>query len=158
MNVDLKDWLNSINHSKKNLIDEDPDVEKKYPAYIINRCMSGHLDAIMYANEMNLYHNLNSKLQYDFLLNILRSKKRFSPWVKKEELKNLAVEGWGEFEGNSPHRPWIDKVKIKHPESGLIGTRIPDVGNPWLDAGIVPFSTFPSHLFFHHPQSKHTSG
>ena len=89
MNVDLKDWLNSINHSKKNLIDEDPDVEKKYPAYIINRCMSGHLDAIMYANEMNLYHNLNSKLQYDILLNILRSKKRFSPWVKKEELKNL---------------------------------------------------------------------
>ena len=89
MNVDLKDWLNSINYSKKNLIDEDPDVEKKYPAYIINRCMSGHLDAIMYANEMNLYHNLNSKLQYDFLLNILRSKKRFSPWVKKEELKNL---------------------------------------------------------------------
>ena len=87
--MELKDWLNSINYSKKNLIDEDPDIEKKYPAYIINRCMSGHLDAIMYANEMNLYHNLSSKLQYDFLLNILRSKKRFSPWVKKEELKNL---------------------------------------------------------------------
>ncbi len=87
--MELKDWLNSINYSKKNLIDEDPDVEKKYPAYIINRCMSGHLDAIMYANEMNLYHNLSPKLQYDFLLNILRSKKRFSPWVKKEELKNL---------------------------------------------------------------------
>ena len=89
MTVDLKDWLNSINYSKKNLIDEDPDVEKKYPAYIINRCMSGHLDAIMYANEMNIYHNLDNKLQHDFLLNILRSKKRFSPWVKKEELKNL---------------------------------------------------------------------
>jgi isoleucyl-tRNA synthetase len=59
----------------------------------------------------------------------------------KEELKELAVEGWDEFEGNSPHRPWIDKVKIKHPESGLIGQRIVDVGNPWLDAGIVPFST-----------------
>ncbi len=59
----------------------------------------------------------------------------------KEELKELAVEGWGEFEGNSPHRPWIDKVKIRHPETGLIGTRIKDVGNPWLDAGIVPFST-----------------
>ena len=87
--MELKDWLTSINYSKKNLIDEDPDVEKKYPAYIINRCMSGHLDAIMYANEMNLYHNLSSKLQYDFLLNILRSKKRFSPWMKKEELKNL---------------------------------------------------------------------
>jgi len=59
----------------------------------------------------------------------------------KDELKELAVEGWEEFEGKSPHRPWVDKVKIKHPESGLIGTRIPDVGNPWLDAGIVPYST-----------------
>ncbi len=59
----------------------------------------------------------------------------------KEELKDLAVEGWDEFEGNSPHRPWIDKVKIKHPVSGLIGKRVKDVGNPWLDAGIVPFST-----------------
>ncbi len=59
----------------------------------------------------------------------------------KEELKTLSVEGWEEFEGNSPHRPWIDKVKIRHPETGLIGTRILDVGNPWLDAGIVPFST-----------------
>jgi len=57
------------------------------------------------------------------------------------ELEELAVEGWDEFKGHSPHRPWIDKVKIKHPETGLIGTRIPDVGNPWLDAGIVPYST-----------------
>ena len=59
----------------------------------------------------------------------------------KQELKDLAVEGWDEFEGNTPHRPWIDKVKIKHPVSGLIGKRVEDVGNPWLDAGIVPFST-----------------
>ena len=63
----------------------------------------------------------------------------------KEELKSLAVEGWDEFEGYSPHRPWIDKVKIKHPDSGLIGSRIEDVGNPWLDAGIVPFSTLGYH-------------
>jgi len=59
----------------------------------------------------------------------------------REELKDLAVEGWDEFDGHSPHRPWIDKVKIKHPKSGLIGERILDVGNPWLDAGIVPYST-----------------
>ena len=59
----------------------------------------------------------------------------------KEELKSLAVEGYENFEGKSPHRPWIDKVKIKHPETGLIGKRILDVGNPWLDAGIVPYST-----------------
>ena len=59
----------------------------------------------------------------------------------KNELKELAVEGWNEFENKSPHKPWIDKVKIKHPKTGLIGKRIPDVGNPWLDAGIVPYST-----------------
>ena len=59
----------------------------------------------------------------------------------KEELEELAVEGWEQFEGKSPHKPWIDKVKIKHPESGLVGYRVPDVGNPWLDAGIVPYST-----------------
>ena len=59
----------------------------------------------------------------------------------KEELKKLAIEGWDDFEGNSPHRPWIDKIKIKHPDTGLVGSRVEDVGNPWLDAGIVPFST-----------------
>ena len=59
----------------------------------------------------------------------------------EEELKSLAVSGYNDFEGNSPHRPWIDNIKIKHPDTGLIGKRILDVGNPWLDAGIVPFST-----------------
>jgi len=59
----------------------------------------------------------------------------------KEELKKIAIEGWDDFDGKTPHRPWIDKVKIKHPDTGLIGTRVEDVGNPWLDAGIVPFST-----------------
>ena len=59
----------------------------------------------------------------------------------KEELKERAVEGWEEFEGNSPHRPWVDKVKIKCSKCGKLVSRIFDVGNPWLDAGIVPFST-----------------
>jgi len=59
----------------------------------------------------------------------------------KDELKQLSVEGWNEYDGQSPHRPWIDKVKIRHPETGLVGIRVLDVGNPWLDAGIVPFST-----------------
>lgn len=57
------------------------------------------------------------------------------------ELKERAVEGWNEFAGHTPHRPWIDKVKIRNPKTGKLMTRIPDVGNPWLDAGIVPFST-----------------
>jgi isoleucyl-tRNA synthetase len=59
----------------------------------------------------------------------------------KEELQERAVEGWEQFEGNSPHKPFIDKVKIKCPKCGGTSTRIPDVGNPWLDAGIVPYST-----------------
>ncbi len=57
------------------------------------------------------------------------------------ELKERAVEGWDEFEGHTPHRPWIDKVKIKSQKTGAILERIEDVGNPWLDAGIVSFST-----------------
>ena len=87
--MELKDWLNTINSSKKNLIDEDPLLESKYPAFIVNKCMAGHLDAIMFANEMNMNANIDKKLQYDFYLNTLRSKKRFSPWIRKEELKNI---------------------------------------------------------------------
>ena len=87
--MELKDWLNSINQTKKNLIDDDPSLEKEYPPYIINRCFSGHLDAIMFANEMNQYHFLDRKMQYDFLLNTLRSKKRFSPWLRKDTIKDL---------------------------------------------------------------------
>jgi isoleucyl-tRNA synthetase len=59
----------------------------------------------------------------------------------KEELKKRAVEGWQEFEGNTPHRPYVDKVKIRNPKTGNLMSRVPDVGNPWLDAGIVAFST-----------------
>ena len=58
-----------------------------------------------------------------------------------QELKERAVEGWPQFAGHSPHRPWIDLVKIKNPKTGNLMSRVPDVGNPWLDAGIVPFST-----------------
>ncbi len=57
------------------------------------------------------------------------------------ELKERAVEGWDEFEGHTPHRPWIDAVKIKSQKTGAVLTRVEDVGNPWLDAGITPFST-----------------
>ncbi len=59
----------------------------------------------------------------------------------REELRGRAVEGWDRFEGHSPHRPWIDLVKIRNPKTGNLMSRISDVGNPWLDAGIVPFST-----------------
>ena len=87
--TELKDWLNSINQTKKNLIDEDPSIEKNYPPYIINRCLSGHLDAVMFANEMNMYSFLSKKMQYDFFINILRTKRRFSPWIRKDLVDNL---------------------------------------------------------------------
>jgi len=59
----------------------------------------------------------------------------------KEELKSRAVEGWKDFEGHTPHRPWIDVIKIECSKCGAVISRIPDVGNPWLDAGIVAYST-----------------
>jgi isoleucyl-tRNA synthetase len=59
----------------------------------------------------------------------------------REELKSRSVEGWEDFEDHTPHRPWVDKVKIKCPKCRTIISRIPDVGNPWLDAGIVAYST-----------------
>ena len=66
MTVELKEWLNSINQTKENLIDEDPSLEKEYPPYIVNRCFSGHLDAIMFANEMNRFNFLPKRCNMIF--------------------------------------------------------------------------------------------
>lgn len=90
MKYELKDYLNSINHQKNNLLDET-DAIKGYPPYIINRCLSGTIDTIMYANEMNIHHFLDKDIQYIFLLNSLRPKKRFSPWLKADKLKDLEI-------------------------------------------------------------------
>jgi isoleucyl-tRNA synthetase len=59
----------------------------------------------------------------------------------RDELRERAVAGWEAFEGHTPHRPWVDEVRIACPRCGAPVERIKDVGNPWLDAGIVPFST-----------------
>ena len=91
MKIELIDWLNSINHTKKNIIDEDPESLKQYAPYIINRCMSGHIDTILLANEMNINSHLDPKLQYDFFINIVRPKKRFAPWLKKDKLNSLEL-------------------------------------------------------------------
>jgi len=89
--TELKDWLNSINFSKDDLTEDDPDNIKDYPAYIINRCLSGHLDTVLYANEMNLHPNLDKDMQYQFFLNSLRKRKRFSPWLRKDKVDNLNI-------------------------------------------------------------------
>ena len=89
--AELKDWLNSINFTKDNLVEEDPNVIKDYPPYIINRCLSGHLDSIMFANEMNKYPNLDKDLQYSFYLNTLRKNKSLSPWRRKDKVTDLEI-------------------------------------------------------------------
>jgi hypothetical protein len=89
MSIELKDWLNSLNFTKENLLEEDSTLIKEYPPYIINRCFSGHLDCVLIANEMNKYHFLDKDMQYNFYLNILRKRKRFSPWIKKEKVSDL---------------------------------------------------------------------
>lgn len=89
--MELKDWLKTINQTKENLIDADPSLEKEYAPYIINRCLSGHIDCILFANAMNQSHFLPKKMQYDFLLNSLRRKSRFSPWLKKETENDIDV-------------------------------------------------------------------
>ena len=64
--TELKDWLNSINFTKHDLRDDDPDVMKDYSPYIINRCLSGHLDCIMFANEMNKYSFLDKDMPVSY--------------------------------------------------------------------------------------------
>ena len=91
MKPELKDWLNSINLTKQDITVDDPQIIKKYAPFIINKCMSAHLDCIMFANEMNLQSHLAKDLQYQFYLNSIRKKKRFSPWLRKDKIKNLDI-------------------------------------------------------------------
>ena len=90
MSYELKHYLKSINETKENLLDsDDPMWTKKYSPYIINKCLAPFNDTIMLVNEMNMRHHLDSKLQYDFLLNSLRTRKRYTPWLKASKQKNL---------------------------------------------------------------------
>ena len=87
---ELKDYLNSINYTKESLLDtEDDQWVKKYPSYIINKCIAPFPDSLMLVNEINQLHHLDKKLQYDFLINSLRTRKRYTPWMKAKKLKNL---------------------------------------------------------------------
>ena len=92
MSYELKDYLNSINFTKKDLMkSEDKEWIKKYPAFIINKILSGFQDTIMLVNEVNRNHFLDKDMQYSFLLNSIRSKKRFSPFLRANKLKNIEV-------------------------------------------------------------------
>ena len=83
------DYLNSINMTKKDIM--DPLEESKYPAFMVNRGLSYFQDTVLLANEMNRCHHLDGRLQYDFLRGAIRQRKRFSKWVKKDAVANVAV-------------------------------------------------------------------
>jgi hypothetical protein len=87
---ELKEYLKAINTSKEKLMDsEDEQWEKKYPAYIINKCLAPFQDTIFLVNEMNMNHQTDKKLQFDFLLNTLRTRQRYTPWLKAKKEKHL---------------------------------------------------------------------
>lgn len=99
------EYLNSINTTKKNMMrgtENDELAEKDYAPYMVNRGLSYFQDTIAAANEMNMHHNLDKKLQYEFLLNIVRPRKRFSKWFKKEE--DSDIEAVKEYYGYSNAR------------------------------------------------------
>jgi len=78
------DFVKQINYGKRNLIDENPELEKEYKQFIINRALSFNHDTARHANEMNFLNHLDPKLQFDFFLNIIRPKKRYGKWLKRE--------------------------------------------------------------------------
>ena len=84
------DYLNSINTSKKNVITDDI-TEKAYNSFMVNRSLSYFNDTAILANEMNRYHHLDNKLQFDFLINMVRKRKRFSKWIKPQIESDVEV-------------------------------------------------------------------
>jgi len=84
------EYLNSINHTKEDIMDDDIK-EAAYNAFLINRSLSYFQDTVLLANEMNRYHHLDNKLQYHFLINITRKRKRFSKWIKPDVVSDIEV-------------------------------------------------------------------
>lgn len=84
------DYLNAINDSKVNIMVDDL-AEKEYNSFMVNRGLSYFQDTAIYANEMNRHHHLDSRLQFDFFINIIRKRKRFSKWFKSSESDSLNV-------------------------------------------------------------------
>ena len=91
---ELKDYLNAINFSKEKLLDtDDTEWTKKYPPFVINKCLSMFYDCIAQANEMNGYHFLDKDVQFNFFINSIRKKKRFGgKWLKQSVLKDIQYD------------------------------------------------------------------
>ena len=107
--MELKDYLYSINQSKKNILKDDPEAERKYPPFIVNKCLSSFPDSILFANEMNKNSHLDKRLQYDFFINSLKPRKRFTPWLRKETLEEIELVK--QYYGYS-HNKALEAVRI----------------------------------------------
>lgn len=83
------DFVNSVNFTKKYIINDEN--ESTYAPYLTNRSLSYFKDSVLLANEMNIKHQLDNKLQYDFLINTLRKRKRFSKWLKSETNESIVA-------------------------------------------------------------------
>ena len=90
MAYELKDYLKAINKTKEKLMDtNDAMWEKRYAPFIVNKCLAPFPDTIHLVNEMSMHNHLDSKLQFDFLLNSLRSRDRYTPLLKAKKIKNI---------------------------------------------------------------------
>ena len=95
------DFVNAINKTKEDLL-KDPATEKLYQPYVVNKALSYFADTVLYANEMNMYRNLDNKLQFHFFLNSIRPAKRFAKWVKNQEDNDIAAVA--EYYGYNPEK------------------------------------------------------
>ena len=84
------EYLNAINDTKKDIMVDDI-AEKSYSSFMVNRGLSYFNDTVLFANEMNRNHHLDNRLQFDFLINIIRKRKRFSKWMKPETVSDVEV-------------------------------------------------------------------
>ena len=123
----LTNYLTAINWSKKKLMDtEDTTWEKKYPPYIINKGLSYFSDTVIMANEMNRLHHATKHMQFSFLLNTIRSQKRFSKWLKASKIKDLeAIKEYYKYSNNRAKevlslltKEQIDYIKEKISKGG----------------------------------------
>ena len=119
------DYVTAITTNKKNLIEDDI-TEKAYLPFMTNRSLSYFYDTVQVANEMNRYHHLDKKLQFDFLLNIVRKRKRFSKWIKPSADQDLdAVK---EYYGYSNEKAKVAMTLLSQDDLDVIKKRISRCG------------------------------
>ena len=86
----LSDYLSAINYTKEPLLDDEVN-QKDYSPFVVNRCLSYFPDTILHSNLMNRYSNIPKKMQFDYFLNVLRKRKRFSKWLKNENEDHFQI-------------------------------------------------------------------